>query len=44
MAFTLSDTQLEQICERSEKFCGLDCARCQAMAANIRYHQQRDTF
>lgn len=39
MAFTLSDTQLEQICERSEQFCGLDCARCQAMAANIRYHE-----
>lgn len=38
MAYTLSDSQLEQICERSPE-CGCDCMRCQAFAANMRYHQ-----
>lgn len=38
MAFLLTDEQLERICERSEKFCGLNCMKCDAYAANIRYH------
>lgn len=38
MAFVLSDEQLERICERSERFCGLNCIKCQAFAANMRYH------
>ena len=38
MAFVLTDEQLERICERSEKFCGLNCIKCEAFAANMRYH------
>ena len=36
---SLSDAQLEAICERSEGMCGNDCMRCQAFAANMRYHE-----
>ena len=38
MAYVLDDFQLERICERSEKFCGLNCIKCEAFAANMRYH------
>ena len=37
----LSDSQLEAICERSERFCGLDCMKCEAFQANLRYHEKR---
>jgi len=40
MAYVLSDEQLERICERSEDFCGCDCIRCEAFAANRRYHDE----
>ena len=38
MSFVLTDEQLERICERSEKFCGFNCMKCDAFAANMRYH------
>ena len=38
MAFVLTDEQLERICERSENLCGLNCMKCEAFAANMRYH------
>lgn len=38
MAYILDDFQLEQICNRSADFCGLNCAKCEAFAANMRYH------
>ena len=34
---TLTDAQLEAICERSPD-CGCNCARCEAFAANMRYN------
>ena len=37
----LSDSQLDAICERSEGLCGNDCMRCEAFAANQRYHEER---
>ena len=39
MAYVLSDEQLERLCERSEGLCGYDCIRCEAFAANRRYHE-----
>ena len=39
MAFVLDDFQLERICDRSADFCGLNCAKCEAFAANMRYHE-----
>lgn len=38
MAYVLSDFQLDEICERSVD-CGCDCIRCEAFAANMRYHE-----
>lgn len=32
------DKQLYRICQASEKFCGLNCIKCEAFAANMRYH------
>lgn len=37
MAFILTDEQLDRICERSPE-CGCNCGKCEAMAANMRYH------
>jgi len=37
MAYVLSDSELDKICERSQD-CGCDCIRCEAFAANVRYH------
>jgi len=37
MAFILTDEQLERICERSPE-CGCNCMKCEAMAANRRWH------
>ena len=34
----LNDFELERICERSPD-CGCDCMKCEAFAANMRYHQ-----
>jgi len=41
MAFILSDEQLERICERSPE-CGCNCIKCEAFAANWRYHNGYD--
>lgn len=38
MAYVLDDFQLEAICERSEGLCGCNCIKCEAFAANQRYH------
>lgn len=38
MAFVLDDFELERICDRSADFCGLNCAKCEAFAANMRWH------
>lgn len=38
MAYVLDDFQLERICERSAGLCGYNCIRCEAFAANQRYH------
>lgn len=38
MAFLLTDEQLDRICQASERFCGLNCIKCEAFAANMRYH------
>ena len=35
----ISDGELDRICERSEGLCNLDCRRCEAMRANIRWHE-----
>ncbi len=36
MAYVLTDEQLERICERS--VCSCNCIKCEAFAANWRYH------
>lgn len=41
MAYVLTDFQLDAICERSPH-CGCDCRRCEAFAANQRYHNGYD--
>lgn len=38
---SLSDSQLDAICERSGDTCGCHCASCEAFAANRRYHEER---
>ena len=38
MAYVLTDAQLDAICNRSGDFCGLNCIKCEAFAANMRYH------
>ena len=38
MAFILDDAQLEMICDRSAGLCGYNCIKCEAFAANRRYH------
>ncbi|MBO7731851.1 MAG: hypothetical protein J6S67_04845 [Methanobrevibacter sp.] len=38
MAYVLTDEQLDAICNRSADFCGLKCIKCEAFAANMRYH------
>ena len=35
----ISDAELERICERSEKTCSGRCMRCEAFAANMRWHE-----
>ena len=37
MAYVLDDFQLERICYRSQD-CGRKCIRCEAFAANQRFH------
>ena len=38
MAFVLTDTQFEAVCERSELTCGHNCRTCEAFQANQRWH------
>lgn len=40
MAYTLSDSELDHICERSEATCNCDCYHCEAFWANQRYHNE----
>ena len=37
MAYVLDDFQLERICY-SSLYCGCNCIRCEAFAANQRFH------
>ena len=39
---TITDAQLDAICERSGDMCGCKCASCEAFAANMRYHKEND--
>ena len=41
MAYVLTDEQLERICESSPN-CGCNCIKCEAFAANWRYHNGYD--
>lgn len=38
MAYIISDSELERICERSEQTCNCDCYHCEAYWANYKYH------
>ena len=42
MAYTLTDEQLDRICERSEGLCGCNCQKCEAFWANYRYNNGYD--
>ena len=44
MAFVLSDSEFERICERSEGLCGRNCRQCEAFQANLKYHEQNGTW
>jgi len=41
MAYVLTDEQFERICERSAGLCDCNCIKCDAFAANMRYHENR---
>lgn len=42
MAYTLTDKQLDRICEHSAGLCGCKCYNCEAFAANWRYNNGYD--